>query len=421
MFNYLLRTTRLLAVLILAAAAITTNVPVFAQPAPATAAAGSKWEKTIQAIEAADQTNPPPKGATLFVGASNIRRWETLAADFKSWKVINRGFGGSQLKDVLQYTDRIVLPYAPKEIVLQAGGNDLNAGRAPSEVLTDFKAFVAKVHAGLPQTRLSVLSIPPSAARWSQVEKIRETNRSIADVCEHDPLLSFIDLFPVMLGADGLPRAELFVEDKLHANAQGYALWTSLIRWDTEIKKLLATDQKNPPPKNAILFIGSSSIRRWTNVAQAFPEHRVINHGFGGSQLADSVAFADQLVMPCQPKQIVMYAGSNDINAVRTPEQVFADFQAFVKKVRTGLPQTRIAYISIAPNPARWAQLEQIKTANGLIEKYCRENKLTFINVFPQMLGSDGQPKPDIFVEDRLHMNPKGYAIWTEVIRPYLN
>jgi len=106
----------------------------------------------------------------------------------------------------------------------------------------------------------------------------------------------------------------------------------------------------------------------------------------------------------------VFYAGGNDINAGKTPEQVFGDFCAFVAKVRATLPESRIAYISIAPNPARWMQVDRVKAANRLIEDFTKANsKLTFINVFPHMLGEDGRPRPEIFVEDRLHMNAKGY------------
>lgn len=192
-------------------------------------------------------------------------------------------------------------------------------------------------------------------------------------------------------------------------------------RWEKDIAAFEAADRTNPPPKNAILFIGSSSIRMWKTLAQDFPEHRVINRGFGGSQIEDSVHFAERIVFPYQPRLIVMYAGGNDINAKKTPEQVFSDFKAFVETVHGKLPETRIAYISIAPNPARWAQIEQVKTANKLIQDYTRQHpKLAFINVFPHMLGADGQPKPDIFLPDRLHMNANGYAIWKKVVGEFL-
>jgi lysophospholipase L1-like esterase len=195
------------------------------------------------------------------------------------------------------------------------------------------------------------------------------------------------------------------------------ALAQTTNRWDKEIAAFEAQDRTNAPPKGAILFIGSSSIRLWKTLAEDLPEHKVINRGFGGSQIADSVHFVDRMVVPYQPKRIVMYSGGNDINAGKTPEQVAGDFKAFVAKVHGKLPETGIAYISIAPNPARWAQVERVKGANELIREFAKTDKrLSFIDVFPHMLGENEKPLPDIFVADRLHMNEKGYAIWKRVV-----
>ena len=192
-------------------------------------------------------------------------------------------------------------------------------------------------------------------------------------------------------------------------------------RWEKEISAFEAADKTNPPPANAILFIGSSSVRMWKSLAQDFPEHKVVNRGFGGSQIADSVQFADRIVVPHQPRLVVLYAGGNDINAGKTPERVFADFEAFVAKIRAGLPTTKIAYISSAPNPARWAQIEKVRTLNTLIRDFiAKDSSLVFIDVHSRMLGPDSQPLPDIYLKDRLHMNEKGYAIWKEVVGPYL-
>jgi lysophospholipase L1-like esterase len=190
--------------------------------------------------------------------------------------------------------------------------------------------------------------------------------------------------------------------------------------FEAEISAFEASDKTNPPPPNAILFIGSSSIRLWKTLAQDFPDHAVVNRGFGGSQIADAVHFADRIVYPYKPRMIVFYSGGNDINAGKSPEHVFADFKEFAGKVQSRLPATRLAYISIAPNPARWSQVEKVKAANRMIEEYCKTNQLTFINVFPHMLGANGQPRPEIYVEDGLHMNAKGYALWTQLVKPYL-
>jgi lysophospholipase L1-like esterase len=192
-------------------------------------------------------------------------------------------------------------------------------------------------------------------------------------------------------------------------------------RWEKDIQAFEAADKTNPPPRQAILFIGSSSIRLWKTLAQDFPGHRVINRGFGGSEIADSVHFASRIAVPYAPRLIVMYAGGNDLNAGKSPEQVCADFKAFVAAVRAQLPRTRIAWISVAPNPARWAQVEKVRALNRMVEDVCRAGEnLAFINVFSQMLGEDGQPRPEIFSADRLHMNALGYGLWTRIVRPFL-
>jgi lysophospholipase L1-like esterase len=191
-------------------------------------------------------------------------------------------------------------------------------------------------------------------------------------------------------------------------------------RWEPVIRVFEAKDKTNPPPKGCIVFAGSSSIRLWTNLATTFPGFPVINRGFGGSQLADSANFADRIIIPYAPRQVVIYAGGNDINAGKDPEVVFGDFVALATRIRERLPGTQIAFISSAPNPQRWAQVEKVKRLNELVRAYCQAEDLAFIDVFPLMLGPDGQPKPDIFIQDRLHMNQKGYAIWKEAVGPYL-
>jgi lysophospholipase L1-like esterase len=192
-------------------------------------------------------------------------------------------------------------------------------------------------------------------------------------------------------------------------------------KWEKEIARIEKVHPAKPEEKGGIIFIGSSSIRMWSSLAEDFPKHRVANHGFGGSQVSDSVEFVDRIVIPYEPRLIVMYAGGNDINAGESAESVATDFRTFVEKVRAKLPHVEIAYISIAPNPRRWKQVETVKQANTLISKFCSETpKMKYIDVFTHMLGADGLPKPDIFLKDQLHMNPKGYAIWKEIVAPQL-
>lgn len=188
-----------------------------------------------------------------------------------------------------------------------------------------------------------------------------------------------------------------------------------------DINAFTAADATNPPPSRAILFIGSSSIRLWKTLKEDFPNLTVINRGFGGSQMIDSVNYVDRIVLPYRPRHIVIYAGVNDINAKKSPQQVLANFKAFVAKVHAALPRTKISFIALSPNPARWSQINEVREANRIVEAYTRtDSRLAFIDTFSRMLGPDGQPLPDIYVSDRLHMNPKGYRIWTDVIGRHL-
>jgi lysophospholipase L1-like esterase len=203
--------------------------------------------------------------------------------------------------------------------------------------------------------------------------------------------------------------------------AQSQLPGTTSANWEAEIKQFEDADRKSPPPKGAVLFIGSSSIRLWKDLARDFPNVRVLNRGFGGSQIADSTYYADRIVTPYRPRFIVLYAGDNDLASGKTPSEVFEDYQQFVSKVGQRLPNVRIAYIAIKPSPLRWHLVSAIKAANGMIKQFTIGKKnLLFIDVFPGMLGADGKPRPELYAEDGLHLSEKGYAFWTKAVAPYL-
>ena len=190
----------------------------------------AKWEKAIAAFEQADKANPPPQNAILFIGSSTIVRWGTLAADFPEHKVINRGFGGNQIIDSTHYAERMIFPYKPRQIFLRAGGNDLNAGKSPEQVFGDFKDFVAKVQAKLPETEIVYISVAHTPKRWNLAEKEKAFNAMVKEYIGQKPRLKYIETGDMALGADGKPREELFVEDKLHINAEGYKILTERVR-----------------------------------------------------------------------------------------------------------------------------------------------------------------------------------------------
>jgi lysophospholipase L1-like esterase len=188
----------------------------------------SVWEPEIRAFERADRSNPPPQNAILFLGSSSIRKWDTLAEDFAGWKVINRGFGGSQIADSTALADRIVFPYHPSIIVFYAGDNDLAAGKSVDQVVLDYKGFVAKIHARLPDTKIVYIAIKPSTLRWKLRDEIVSVNSQIAALSGDN--LAFCDVYSHMLTPEGKPRRELLLLDGLHPSRECYTLWASLIK-----------------------------------------------------------------------------------------------------------------------------------------------------------------------------------------------
>jgi lysophospholipase L1-like esterase len=193
-------------------------------------------------------------------------------------------------------------------------------------------------------------------------------------------------------------------------------------QWNSDIAAFEAADRVSPPPRDAVLFIGSSSIRAWKTLSTDFPDVRTINRGFGGSELDDSTFFADRIVAPYRPRAIVVYAGDNDLQDGDSPTQVRDDFVAFVHKARSVDPHVPIAFIAIKPSMARKILLPQIREANALVRTYAATQKgVAYLDTFTPMLGRDGQPTSDWFVADGLHMNRSGYILWTGIVRPWLD
>ncbi len=185
-------------------------------------------------------------------------------------------------------------------------------------------------------------------------------------------------------------------------------------RWEPQIAAFEKADSEAPPPKDAILFVGSSSIRGW-KLKEYFPELKTINRGFGGSQMSDSLHYADRIVIPHRPKAIVVYAGDNDIATGKSPEVVARDYQAFVKKVRGELPNVRVLFIAIKPSLKRWKLIEDIRKANKMISKLTSEDPLQeFIDIDTPMLGEDAKPRKELFVKDGLHLSHAGYELWSK-------
>jgi len=187
-----------------------------------------KWEKDIAAFEEKDKASPPPSNQIVFVGSSSIRMWKSSEA-FPDLKVINRGFGGSEMGDAAKYAERVVLPYKPRIVVVFAGGNDINAGKSPEQVADAFKSLVGKVHAALPKTKVYYISLFPNVKRRAQDEKCCKANELIQAYTKSDERLGYIDTASKMRAADGGPRPELLRDDGLHMNDDGYKIWNEMV------------------------------------------------------------------------------------------------------------------------------------------------------------------------------------------------
>jgi lysophospholipase L1-like esterase len=196
------------------------------------------------------------------------------------------------------------------------------------------------------------------------------------------------------------------------------ALPAAQARWQSSLAAFAASDRERLPASGGVLFVGSSTIRLWTSLAQDFRQLPVvINRGFCGSTMADCDYFARQLVTRYKPKEVLVYAGDNDLAEGRTAQQVLQSFTHFVQVVRSELPEVRIAYISIKPSPLRAALIPRIREANSLLSAYVRTlENAEYIDVFSAMLGPDGLPRAELFRGDQLHMNDAGYALWQKLI-----
>lgn len=188
----------------------------------------TRYADAIEAFDDWDAKNTAPEGATLFVGSSSIRFWDT-AEWFPDRTVVNRGFGGAHISDVNHYVERTVLRYAPDVVVFYAGDNDIAAGKPPEQVLDDYRAFVSTVLERDPDTEIVFIAIKPSLARWELWPEMEEANRRIRELGADRPNLHFADVAPPMLGEDGEPLPELFVDDGLHMTSAGYDVWTDVI------------------------------------------------------------------------------------------------------------------------------------------------------------------------------------------------
>ncbi|MCW5911808.1 MAG: G-D-S-L family lipolytic protein [Cyclobacteriaceae bacterium] len=191
------------------------------------------------------------------------------------------------------------------------------------------------------------------------------------------------------------------------------------LRFEKEVNDLIVADSA-VNQKRLILFTGSSSVRLWHNLEESFPQHNVLNRGFGGSEMSDLVYYASQLILKHKPGLIFIYEGDNDINAGRSTEQILANADLLVKRIRAKMPKAKIVFISPKPSGSRWHLKAQYEDFNAQLKQWTKSQKrIYFADVWSPMLDASGNLLPGLFLEDDLHMNEKGYAIWTKVLNQF--
>ncbi len=207
----------------------------------------------------------------------------------------------------------------------------------------------------------------------------------------------------------------LFVCCSLVLFAQDRPFWK-------EIKAFKSADSVKAPPQNAIVFVGSSSFRMWKDLQNAFPQHVVINRGFGGSSVPHVIDYADEIVIPYKPKQVVIYCGENDFTSDTVTSKTVTDrFVTLFNLLRKELPRTEIVFVSMKPSPSRQRLMTEIEAANDAIRDFLQSKKrAAYVDIWDDMLDKNGAPRKELFLKDMLHMNEAGYAIWQKAIAPHL-
>ncbi len=254
---------------------------------------------------------------------------------------------------------------------------------------------------------MSPTKSPPHSTRSPE-------NNSIADIALPAQTSRFAILTPfvALIGAMAFGQP---------VDWQGTADYRDPARFETAVSNFEKHDLESSPPEGAILFIGSSTIRRWDSLATDMAPLTTIKRGIGGSNFNDLLHYADRLVIPYQPRAIVVYSGGNDIQQNITPSKAVDTLKALVDKVLTALPDCRIYILSIKVSVKNWALRPIENQANDMMMALCeQDDRLQYIDVASGMLDEHGEPNLGIFIEDRVHMNPAGYRIWKDILKPVL-
>lgn len=192
--------------------------------------------------------------------------------------------------------------------------------------------------------------------------------------------------------------------------------------WEEHIKQVREKNKKEPPVTDCVLFIGSSTFRMWQDIQSYFPDSKIVNNAFGGSYLSDLIYYFDDIVLPHNPRQVVIYEGDNDLCSSKTPEEFMEDAICLIRLIQLHYPRTTVVFVSVKPSPNRSMSIRsKYKKANSLLKTYADSHDgITYVSIWNQMLDDKGNPDKTYFTEDGIHMNKTGYELWQKALMPVL-
>lgn len=398
----------------------------------------AKWEKDIAAFEQLDRTEATPQNAILFYGSSSVRRWDTIVEDMAPWPVIQRGYGGARFSDGSHYAKRVIEPHAKRtRAIVIFFANDISGNKSndvtPEVVTERVSTMLANIRKVYPARPIILTEVTPTESRWDVWREIVQASELIRGLVDNDPNTHFLPTAGAFLNAQGLPRAELFVGDKLHLNEDGYDLWAALIkaklhdvvgpaipdsitRWESDIQRFEASDGESP--EDALLVYGSSSIRLWKTIENDLAPSPVIARGYGGASLSDAAYYAERVIKPHDPKAILLFIGNDIYNGGRTPAQGLQDFKKLLSEIRRLKGNIPVVWINVRPVLAKFDLWPKVEDLNRRIAKHCQKDPNAHVLSFEQkFLTDEGSPHEDLFADDDVHLNEAGYKIWSDEIR----
>ena len=403
----------------------------------------AKWEGQVADLEAKDATDPAGSDAILFYGSSSIRRWKTIAEDMAPWPVLKRGYGGARFSDAGHYIDRVVgprlgpdNPRRPRALVLFLA-NDIAGNRkldvSPEEVAVRFRRIHDYVRGRDATIPIFWIEVTANSARLEVWPQVREAAALIRERLATDPGAHFIATSGAFIGPDNRPRDEWFVDDGLHLNDAGYDVWAALIRaklqevlgpavpedvaeWADDIAAFEASEES--VPERPVLFYGSSSLRLWETMAEDMAPLPVLNRGYGGASLKDAAFYAERVIADHDPRAVVLFVGGDIYLRGRSPETAVLDFRRLLANIRKAKRNVPVVWVNVRP-VLTWAdKWPQVQELNRLVAEVAAEDERTFVlDVNGPLTDAAGGPREDLFAEDRVHLNAKGYKRWTAEMR----